>query len=584
MEAWLRGKRPLPTSSSTTTSTATSSVHKKARSSSASFAVPVAAHRRPTRLVSWNIEGMLKGQGGYSAALAGAGRAEAAAGFAVLDRADPIDVIALQEVWMHPAHPSGKLGHRLGGDTLRSTKTKRRAAVSRTLRTPPFDQFKAHWSLNATKNTAGTGVLVRKGVVVHSARFTLAALRAWAESNGAAAPPSPQVHHPEGRVLCLELDDFLLLNTYVPMGGTTDASRARRVAWDTEMAATLGACRAATLRSNVFKPVVWLGDLNTCAQDCDMSHPGPDGFFKGAKNSFYSTIGRKATRPRDVNLIGQPGTAPYEQLGMQASLDAGGLIDAHRVFHPARVVATEGGAASSSASRSGASSSSSSSAAASASYLTGGFDPDASLYRPDTEEVSNNCDVEEWEKDDVRVDNRGVALPVGPSIAAMSATPVLASGAGSGSSLSALLASAAEREAETEAAEERELKPWQRAALPPRAKAKATLNLMTHGGASTTAPLAPKPMSARSGGGPWTWVGMPPIKGGSTWTPMAGKGMRIDYFMVPREWCAGAGAGADSSSIRVIESTIVGRGLDRDKASCFFGSDHCPISLKIAYS
>ena len=74
---------------------------------------------------------------------------------------------------------------------------------------------------------------------------------------------------------------------------------------------------------------------------------------------------------------------------------------------------------------------------------------------------------------------------------------------------------------------------------------------------------------------------------------MAGKGMRIDYYCAPLEWFPDAGgavqaAAADGGSssqptIRVIDSTILGSGLARDDDSGFLGSDHCPISLTLAY-
>ena len=159
-----------------------------------------AAIRKAKRLISWNIEGAMKGKGGasYSAAFAGAGRDDVVSSFAAFnDDADlgAVDIVCLQEVWMRPAHPSPGAGQgRLGSDGKTSTKTTRRDAVNRTLR-EAFPDFVAVWSLHSEKSAAGTGVLLRKGVRVHSKRFDLRALREWAESDGTAAAPKPARHH-----------------------------------------------------------------------------------------------------------------------------------------------------------------------------------------------------------------------------------------------------------------------------------------------------------------------------------------------------------------------------------------------------
>ena len=54
--------------------------------------------------------------------------------------------------------------------------------------------------------------------------------------------------------------------------------------------------------------------------------------------------------------------------------------------------------------------------------------------------------------------------------------------------------------------------------------------------------------------------------------------MRIDYFAVPAQWLPSAGD--DVPPIHVVDARIMGTGVNRVG---FIGSDHCPISLTLAY-
>ena len=56
--------------------------------------------------------------------------------------------------------------------------------------------------------------------------------------------------------------------------------------------------------------------------------------------------------------------------------------------------------------------------------------------------------------------------------------------------------------------------------------------------------------------------------------------MRIDYFAVPSQWLPHSRT-EDAPPIRVVDARIMGKGDRRDG---FLGSDHCPISLTLAYA
>jgi exodeoxyribonuclease-3 len=74
------------------------------------------------------------------------------------------------------------------------------------------------------------------------------------------------MHDTEGRVLCLEFDDFFLVNVYVPNSGSELKRLGYRQNWDL---AFLGFLKDLEMS----KPVIVCGDLNVAHKSIDLAHP-----------------------------------------------------------------------------------------------------------------------------------------------------------------------------------------------------------------------------------------------------------------------------------------------------------------------
>jgi len=108
-------------------------------------------------------------------------------------------------------------------------------------------------------------------------------------------------HDKEGRVLTLELDDFYLVNVYVPNSGNVLIRLKYRKKWDLEFFNFLKKLEQA-------KPVVVCGDFNVAHKDIDLARPKPN-YNKSA------------------------GYMQEEIDGMDRYMQ-GGLIDTFRHFYP----------------------------------------------------------------------------------------------------------------------------------------------------------------------------------------------------------------------------------------------------------
>jgi exodeoxyribonuclease-3 len=73
-------------------------------------------------------------------------------------------------------------------------------------------------------------------------------------------------HDTEGRVLCLEFDEFFLVNVYVPNSGSELKRLGYRQEWDRSFFAFLK-------NLEKTKPVVVCGDLNVAHKPIDLTHP-----------------------------------------------------------------------------------------------------------------------------------------------------------------------------------------------------------------------------------------------------------------------------------------------------------------------
>ena len=105
----------------------------------------------------------------------------------------------------------------------------------------------------------------------------------------------------EGRVLCLEFEQFLLLNVYVPNSGSELARLAYRQEWDKTFLGYLKDLER-------IKPVVICGDLNVAHKEIDLARP---------KANYNKTAGYM-----------------QEEIDGMDRLSEGGLADTFRYFYP----------------------------------------------------------------------------------------------------------------------------------------------------------------------------------------------------------------------------------------------------------
>ena len=167
--------------------------------------------------------------------------------------------------------------------------------------------YRAYWTL-AEKKYAGCALLVKRSCVQPALRFNL-------DEEGQGTPP--EQHDKEGRVILASFGTFDFLGTYVPNQGGTEESFARRRGWDAKVRRLLASRAAGTPR-----PLVWGGDLNVAAGWEDV---GPDPEWFRSKNGQ----GARCAEER-----GQPGFTQAEQERFADLMQAGGLLDAHRLLHP----------------------------------------------------------------------------------------------------------------------------------------------------------------------------------------------------------------------------------------------------------
>ena len=91
--------------------------------------------------------------------------------------------------------------------------------VQKALSTGSLKKYKAYWSL-ADWKYAGTCCLVKRDIEVQSVKYWL---------------PNAKVksHNSDGRIIILEFEKYLLMNTYAPNNGKTKESWNRRISWIT---------------------------------------------------------------------------------------------------------------------------------------------------------------------------------------------------------------------------------------------------------------------------------------------------------------------------------------------------------------
>lgn len=246
----------------------------------------------PLSFFCWNADGLtrkLKRDDGRPS------RAAMALREAIAKRAP--DVIALQEVWLKAAG-GGKegAGTRCGRDEWRarderaSDDGKRgrltttrvtmgrdhtkmsdegkvyaedKAVMEKMLGGYPFREYDAHFCLAGAKRY-GTCVLVKKAL-----KKPIRVARTLALDGTDASPDDIDTN--EGRVLLLEYEKVIVLNTYVPHNGGNPERWEKRAMWDFRVKRFLTHYKGK-------KDVIWLGDLNCAHRDLDVA-PSPEQFI-----------------------------------------------------------------------------------------------------------------------------------------------------------------------------------------------------------------------------------------------------------------------------------------------------------------
>lgn len=107
-------------------------------------------------------------------------------------------------------------------------------------------------------------------------------------------------HDQEGRVICLEFDEFYYVTAYVPNSQDKNARLDYRVTWEDAM-------RAYLMELDKKKPVIFCGDLNVAHNEIDLKNPKPN--------------------------IGNAGFT-YEERGKFTELLENGFVDSFRYFYP----------------------------------------------------------------------------------------------------------------------------------------------------------------------------------------------------------------------------------------------------------
>ena len=157
-----------------------------------------------TRLISWNVNGL---------------RAVVGKDFAETFKALDADFFCLQETKMQ----AGQLDLE-------------------------FDGYKSYWNYADKKGYSGTAI------------FTCQ------EPLNVALGIGVDEHDHEGRVITLEMDEFYLVNVYVPNSQDGLKRLDYRMKWEDDF-------RAYLLKLNKKKPVIVCGDLNVAHQEIDLKNP-----------------------------------------------------------------------------------------------------------------------------------------------------------------------------------------------------------------------------------------------------------------------------------------------------------------------
>ncbi|KAM0823805.1 hypothetical protein ACQ4PT_070624 [Festuca glaucescens] len=264
----------------------------------------------PRRFVTWNANSLLLRM-----------KSDWSAFCQFVARLDP-DVICIQEVRMPAAGSKGgpKNPSELKDDTSSSREEKQ--TVLRALSSSPFKDYRVWWSLSESKY-AGTAVFVKKKFEPKKVSFNL--------------DRTSSKHEADGRVIIVEFESLLLLNTYAPNNGWKEEENSfqRRRKWDKRMLEFV---------QQVDKPLIWCGDLNVRRNELLNQTLAPERYFFVLKSfshdeidvshpDFFSSAKLSGYIPPNKEDCGQPGFTLAERQRFGNLLSQGKLVDAYRCLH-----------------------------------------------------------------------------------------------------------------------------------------------------------------------------------------------------------------------------------------------------------
>ena len=108
--------------------------------------------------------------------------------------------------------------------------------------------YRTYWNSAQKRGYAGTAIFVKDRAVTVKPNIGVTE------------------HDQEGRVLAMELDDFFLVNVYVPNSKRELTRLPYRQQWDRDFLAYLK-------QLEKRKPVIWCGDLNVAHTEIDLANP-----------------------------------------------------------------------------------------------------------------------------------------------------------------------------------------------------------------------------------------------------------------------------------------------------------------------
>jgi len=161
---------------------------------------------------------------------------------------------------------------------------------------------------------AGQALIVRRGIETPKRYFHLEALF---DDN------HKDEHEPQGRVIIahFEKSNIILLSTYSPNNGGSNESFARRYQWDMKILDFVK-----KIKEMSHKKFIWVGDLNVCVDDNDVSGNDIDFWYR------YPMGGAKRTESDQSGNKGQAGFTRNEKERFAAIIAAGDLYDPFPVF------------------------------------------------------------------------------------------------------------------------------------------------------------------------------------------------------------------------------------------------------------